>query len=289
MINETIYLKDFFEGIKTDATVTTYVRSNSDEIEPGRKRASVLICPGGGYFRTVDREAEPIALAFLAKGYNAFVLRYSTRDKTEETYPTQLLEASAAVAFMRRNIDKYNIKKESIAVCGFSAGGHLAACLGMLWDESFISEALGTEAGENRPDGMVLAYPVITSGEYANMGSFEFLLGKGKDYKIPEEKKYLLDELSLEKRVSEKTVPGFIWHTFDDEMVPSENSLLLATAMKKAGVPFELHFYPEGVHGLGLGSRETRDVEAHRENSYIESWFDLCAKWLAKYIDREEK
>lgn len=289
MINETIFLKDFFEGINTDVTLTSYVRSNSDEIEPGRKRASVLICPGGGYFCTVDREAEPIALAFLAKGYNAFVLRYSTRDKTEETYPTQLLEAAAAVAFMRRCSDKYNIKRNGVAICGFSAGAHLSACLGTMWDKSFISEALGTTSEEVRPDGMILAYPVITSGEYANKGSFNFLLGEGKEYIISEERKHLLDELSIEKRISKKTVPAFIWHTFDDEMVPSENSLLLAGAMKRAGVPFELHFYPEGVHGLGLGTRETRDVEADRENSYIESWFDLCAKWVSKYIDAEEK
>lgn len=281
MKHETIFLNHFFEGIKTDATLTTYVRSNSEEIEPQRKRASVLICPGGGYYCTVDREAEPIALAFMAKGYNAFVLRYSTRDKTEETYPTQLLEASAAIAYIRRNSEKYHVNRNAVMVCGFSAGGHLAACLGTLWNESVVTQKLGLSERENRPDGMILGYPVITSGKYANKGSFENLLGNRAE-------QIILEKLSLENQVDSQTPPAFIWHTLNDDTVPSENSFLFAEALKKSGVSFEMHIYPEGVHGLGLGSRETRDIDFNRENSHVESWFDLCAAWIARYIEKDD-
>lgn len=283
MIYERVFLKEVFKCIKTDATLTSYVRSNSLAIEPDRKRPCVLICPGGGYYRTVDREAEPIALAFVAKGYNAFVLDYSTREESKEVYPAQLLEISAAMAYIRRNSGYYNVLKDSVMVCGFSAGGHLAACLGTMWNEEFISETLGLSDKENRPDGMILCYPVITSGEYANKGSFKFLLD---DENPPEE---ILEKLSLEKRVGKHTPPTFIWHTLTDDMVPVENSFLFAQAMKNAGVPFELHIYPDGVHGLGLGNRETRDAEAFRENPHVESWIGLCSAWIERFIDIENK
>ncbi len=279
MIYEKIFLKDVFDGIKTDATLTTYVRSTSDAIEPDRKRASVLICPGGGYGMVSDRENEPIALAFVALGYNAFVLRYSTADLNDEKYPTQLLESSAALAYIRRNSEKYHVKAESIAVCGFSAGGHMAAMLGNLWNEKVVTERLGIEFGENKPNGMILSYPVITGGEFAHRGSFEKLLGENPD-------KDILFKCSLENSVGEQTPPAFIWHTLTDGAVPVENSFLFASALKKANIPFELHIYPDGPHGLSLGTRETISPIADRFNPHVSSWIDLCDKWIAKFIDK---
>ena len=279
MIYEKIFLKDFFDGIKTDATLTTYVRSTSKAIEPDRRRTSVLICPGGGYGMVSDRENEPIALAFLALGYNAFVLRYSTANMNEEKYPTQLLESSAALAYIRRNCEKYHVKSDSIAVCGFSAGGHMAAMLGTLWNEDVVIERLGIEFGENRPDGMILAYPVITSGEFAHRGSFNNLIGDPQSEK-------LLYKLSLENSVGEHTPPAFIWHTLTDQSVPVENSLIFATAMKNANIPFELHIYPDGPHGLSLGTRETISTVADRFNPHVSSWIELCNKWIIKFIDK---
>ncbi len=279
MICETIFLKDVFGGIKTDATLTTYVRSTSRAIEPDRKRASVLICPGGGYGMVSDRENEPIALAFVALGYNAFVLRYSTADLNDARYPTQLLESSAALAYIRRNCEKYHVKSDSIAVCGFSAGGHMAAMLGTLWNESIVTESLDIELGENRPDGMILAYPVITSGEFAHRGSFNNLIGEHKSEE-------LLYKLSLENSVGEHTPPAFIWHTLTDQSVPVENSFLFANAMKKANIPFELHIYPDGPHGLSLGTRETISSATDRFNPHVSSWIELCNRWIAKFIDK---
>ena len=279
MIYEKIFLKDVFDGINTDATLTTYVRSTSDAIEPDRKRASVLICPGGGYGMVSDRENEPIALAFVALGYNAFVLRYSTADLNDEKYPTQLLESSAALAYIRRNSEKYHVKVDSIAVCGFSAGGHMAAMLGNLWNEKVVTERLNIEFGENKPNGMILSYPVITGGDFAHRGSFEKLLGENPD-------KDILVKCSLENSVGEQTPPAFIWHTVTDKSVLVENSFLLASALKKANIPFELHIYPDGPHGLSLGTRETISPVTDRFNPHVSSWIDLCDKWIAKFIDK---
>lgn len=273
MIHEKIFLKNIFENINTEATLTSYAHEN-------RPRATVLICPGGGYNHVSEREGEPIAMQFYAKGYNAFVLRYSTRDLNDDMYPTQLLEVSAALAYIRRNSEYYNTKKDVIAVCGFSAGGHLAATLATLWQESFVCDALGIEKGENMPNGLILAYPVITSGEFAHRGSFENLLGNDADSE-------LLNKLSLENSVGEHTPPTFIWHTLNDGTVPSENTFLLANALRKAGVPFEMHIYPDGCHGLALATKETGRVEDNTINPHVASWIDLCLVWFARYIDNE--
>lgn len=279
MLYEKIFLKDVFDGITTDATLTTYVRSTSPAIEPDRKRASILICPGGGYSGVSDRESEPIALEFVARGYNAFVLRYSTADMNDEKYPTQLLESSAALAYIRRNYEKYHVKPDCISICGFSAGGHMAAMLGTLWNESVVMDKLGIEFGENKPNAMILCYPVITGGEFAHRGSFENLLGENPDEE-------LMYKCSLENSVGEHTPPAFIWHTLTDAGVPVENSFLFASAMKKVNIPFELHIYPDGIHGLSLGTRETQSTKCDMINLHINSWIDLCERWLAKFIDK---
>lgn len=279
MIYEKLYLKNVFDGIDTNAELCAYVRSNCSEIAPDRRRASVLICPGGGYGFVSRREAEPVALAFLAKGYNAFVLDYSTRDTSDKLYPAQLLEVSAALAYIRQKSEYYNVKENAVSVCGFSAGGHLACSLGAFWNEKFIEETLGIAHGENKPDGMILAYPVISGGEHAHRGSFDNLLGENAEDE-------LLHKMSLENSVGEHTPPAFIWHTLNDGVVPSENSFLLASALKKAGIAFEMHIYPEGPHGLALGNEETKSALYDRVNTHVESWIDLCAKWIAKYIDK---
>ena len=277
MIYESIMLKDVFPAITTNGKLVSYVRSNSKEINPEMKRKSILICPGGAYFLTSEREAEPVALEFVAKGYNAFVLYYDT-DNGNVRYPKHLLEASAALAYIRRNAEHYNACEDKIAVMGFSAGGHLAASLGTLWNEKFIADTLGLSSGENKPNGMILGYPVITSGEFAHRGSFDNLIGDDKP-------KDLMYKLSLENSIGAHTPPTFIWHTLNDETVPSENSFLFAAALKKNNIPFELHVYPDGVHGLSLGTEETKAPgrEEHL-NEHITSWIDLCCAWVKKYL-----
>jgi acetyl esterase/lipase len=252
-----------------EPSVTAYCPDNSPEVDARRRRVSILICPGGGYNMVSFREAEPVALAFTALGYNAFVLNY---DVAPVRYPQALLELSAAAALIRDKAELFNADIDKIAVLGFSAGGHLAASLGMFWDEPFLCGTLGVKQGSNRPNAMILGYPVICSGKYAHQGSFDALLGEDAS---PE----LLSRMSLDLQVSKKTPPAFIWHTFEDDTVPVENSLLLSRALREHDVPFELHIFPRGGHGLSLCNKETShdDIQV---NPHCANWLMLCHEWL---------
>lgn len=259
------------KGSLPDAKLVTYIQDYSDAMAI-QKRPLILICPGGGYRYTSDRESESIALQFLAMGYHAAVLRYSC---APATYPTSLLELANAMLLIRRNAEEWHVDAEKIVVQGCSAGGHLAACLGMFWDEDFLAEELGLEGADReilRPAGMLLCYPVITSGEFAHRGSFENFLG--------DREAELSEKLSLEKQVSDKTPKAFIWHTFADESVPVENSLLLVSAMRKAGIPTEFHMYPVGGHGLALASRLTETSDGRHVQEECTSWIGLAKTWL---------
>lgn len=236
-----------------------------------QKRGAVLICPGGGYGFTSEREAEPIALEFNAAGFHAFVLYYSVAPRK---HPQPLLDVSRAIRILRENAEEWNILTDKIAVCGFSAGGHLAASLGVHWDNPLLQDEQDQGADIYRPNALILSYPVISGGEHAHRGSFDNLLGED-----PEEA--LLTEMSLEEQVSEKTPPAFIWHTFEDTAVPVENSLLFAQAMRRHGIPFELHIYPEGPHGLSLATKLTATNEGQID-PHVATWMDLCIQWLSR-------
>ncbi len=268
MICERIKLNGMFPNVSPDAELTSYVPENEFI-----KRKSVIICAGGAYSCRCRREEEPVALALVARGFNAFVLSYST-SKQGAHYPTQLIEASAAVSYIRRNSEKYNAVKDKIFIMGFSAGGHLAASLGTLWNEKVIEEKLGIEYGENRPSGMILCYPVISFEELYEPESFFNLLGENKDEK-------LWKKLSLENSVGEHTSPAFIWHTLEDEGIPVESSMLFAKALRENNIPFELHVYPTGGHGLALANEESKMYEADKYvNKHVQSWIELCARWI---------
>ncbi len=276
MIYEKLNIWDSYDGkMHTDATMSVYVPDVTKEIDLDRKFKAVLICPGGGYTFTSDREAEPVALAFLAKGIAAFVLRYSV---APAKYPTALLEASRAMWLIRQNSDKWHINTDDIAICGFSAGGHLAASLGTLWNEKFIADELGMPEGANKPNKLILGYPVIIYGEgRMHCHSFYNLLGEN----LPDED-YLA--LSLEKRVGPHTPPSFIWHTFSDSCVPVDSSLGFALALRKNKIPFEMHIYPEGDHGSSLcDSRTAGPQSSSVVLPYVANWIDHCTKWMLEY------
>jgi acetyl esterase/lipase len=264
------------EGSLPDARLITYIQDYSDSMAIDT-RPLVLICPGGGYAYTSDREAEAIALQFLAMGCHAAVLRYSC---APAQYPTALLELGTAMTLLRKNAEKWHIDADKIVVQGCSAGGHLAACLGMFWDEDFLAEQLGLGAAQHsllQPNGMILCYPVITSGEYAHRGSFQNLLG--------EREAELGAKLSLENQVSEKTPKAFIWGTFEDGSVPMENSLLLVGAMRRAGIPVEYHLYPKGSHGLALATHLTESSDGCHVQAECASWIGLAKTWLDHLFD----
>ncbi len=234
-----------------------------------KPRPAVLIFPGGGYGFTSPREGEPIALKFAAAGFHAFVLHYRV---APNRHPKPLLDASRAVNIIREHSDEWNILPDKVFVCGFSAGGHLAASLGVHWDKDFLSGIPGLKDGMNKPDGLILGYPVISTGPNAHQGSFKNLLGEN----APEE---LVDLLCLERHVGKQTMPAFLWHTAEDASVPVENSLLFAAALREAGIPFELHIYPHGPHGLSLADKETANSESHNIPE-VQPWIHSAVSWL---------
>lgn len=266
MIHEKIDMT--VEGSVGSPDLTTYIIDYSDGLLY-TERPFIVICPGGGYNHLSVREGEMLALQFNAMGCHAAVLHYSV---SPAVYPTQLLELAKAVALIRRNAEKWHIQKDKILIQGSSAGGHLAASFGCFWKKEFLAQTAGGETELLRPDGLILNYPVITSGEFAHRGSFQMLLG--------ERYEELLEEMSLEKQVNEDTPKSFLWHTFEDATVPAENSLLFVQALRKNHIPVEFHLYPKGCHGLGLGNRLTCSPSGKELQPEVTSWISLVRTFI---------
>ncbi len=254
-------------------TLTTYIIDDTVCPDNKRKRPAVIVLPGSGYFKCSPREGEPVALMYNAAGYHAFVLDYSC---FPNEYPEALIEVSDSVKLVRKNAAEWGIDPDKIIVCGFSAGGHAAACLATLWNKE---PQIKCENAENKPNGLILGYPVITTEkEFANIGSYENLLQEN----FKNEK--MLEYLSLEKQVSKDTPPTFIFHTFSDDCVPVENSLMFASALKNSGVPFELHIFPNGPHGLSTATLESYFTDEYKQ---VSSWTELSCKWLDYVFDKK--
>lgn len=277
MIHETLDIElDYAAlGIKHDdskATITSYILDN-DASMGERLRPLILICPGGGYGHLSFREGEAIAIRMNSLGYNACVLRYSL---APNAYPSQLFELASTIAFIRNNANLWQCDTNRIIVGGFSAGGHLAASLGTMWADGFISEKLGIDKELLKPNGLLLAYPVITSGPFAHRGSFVNLLG--------EHYNGLVEDMSLEMRVNENTPKTFMWHTFEDKSVPLENSLYFAQSLRAHGIPFEYHVFPNGVHGLALCTQETNPLSNDKFQPENACWIDMFKNWVEKNV-----
>ena len=250
------------------AHATTYFLESNNE-KKVVKRPVMVICPGGSYAFVSKREGEPIALAFASRGYHAVVLDYSVFP--EAGYPTSLLELGRLVTILRENSDEWHIDVDKIFVMGFSAGGHLAASYGCFWSDGMIADSLGCDKELLRPNGLFLCYPVITSGEKAHNDSFKNLLGLRYDE--------LKDKMSLENQVNSDTPPTFLWHTVTDDLVPYENSVLFADALRDRGIDTELHLFSKGVHGLSLANAVTA-IDEWQIEPCCQGWVDLAKKWI---------
>lgn len=246
------------------------------EVEPERKRPAVVICPGGGYHFRSFREDEPVALQFLAQGLNAFVVEYRV---APDRFPKPQQDAGAAVAYVRQHAEEFRTDPDCVALLGFSAGGHLAASVGVMNGFEAVWSEIGLTWRQVRPDVLVLCYPVITAGPYAHRGSIVNLSGS--------EDTAAQERFSLEKLVSAQTPPAFLWHTWTDGAVPVLNTLLFASALAEHHVPAEVHIYPEGVHGLSLGNEQTCDPKKSPAlmNADIADW----PKRAADFIKRQEE
>ncbi len=272
MIHENIQLKPVMEG--TAPYVETFLFSPSSEIFL-TKRPLILICPGGGYEYLSAREGESIALTFNSFGYHCAIIHYTP---FPATYPTSLLEVAAAVKLFKDNADSYGIDADKIILWGASAGGHLVASFATGYFRDEVTSYFNVSSDYLKPAGLMLAYPVITSGEYAHRGSFDHLLGDLKD------DAKMLEYTSIENRVNEKMPPSFVWHTFTDKSVPVQNSFLLAEAMRKADVPLELHIFPTGGHGLALANDITLSPWKKEIDEGSQQWVALAKNWLSRLL-----
>lgn len=210
----------------------------------------MFICPGGAYRFVSQTEGEIVAKEFYQKGYNSFVLTYTTDFSLTVPLGTQpLKDASRAIRFIRKNAEEFHIDVDKLVICGFSAGGHLAASVCVHYDD-VIEENPMYKAFSNRPDAAILSYPVIKTGKYSHYDSFYALCG---DKPIEDE---MMQYMSLEKHVTQSTPPCFIWQTTTDETVPVENSYVFAESCKAAGVSFAHHVFSRGQHGLSLANED---------------------------------
>ena len=236
-------------------------------------RKAILITPGGGYGCVcADREGEPIAMAFMAQGFNAFVLHYSVKDNSKKIFPTQLIEASKAMKYIRDNAEEFGHAKNKVYATGFSAGGHLCASLGILWNIPEVYEAIDMPYGYNKPDGIMPIYPVING----NCGTLRNLWGTSE---LTEEQ---LERVELDRHVTTESSPAFIMHTSNDKVVPVSNALDLARAYAEAGMMFELHIYPDAPHGAALGNAITMmDVPKWKDEA-IAKWVENAVYWTDK-------
>lgn len=299
-------------NLSEEVFFSTYLIENSAELQPGTKRPMVIICPGGGYAFTSDREAEPVALQFTAKGMHSVVLRYSVG--MAAAMPQPLKELAEAVAYVRDHSEEWFVDSNQIYVCGFSAGGHLAASLGVFWNNEEVLPEYKEDFNKIKPNGLLLGYPVIDLfsstkrldigivGEpeydtisfgqvHPNMPKEQiFVRENGKTYVDFEvamnayifHGPYTKEQeefYSLQNQVTEHTPPTFLWHGAQDDLIYPANSLKFATALSTHQVPFELHIFQGGGHGLGLANSFTSNHPWELQPQ-CEVWMDLAITWM---------
>ncbi|GAJ27110.1 acetyl esterase family enzyme [Liquorilactobacillus sucicola DSM 21376 = JCM 15457] len=277
-------------GNKT-AKAVFYLHEPSPEIKPNRKYSTIVICPGGGYMWTSDREAEPIAMEFFAKGYDCCIVYYSTEglaayqkndnlpQEPVSAFPTPLVELALSISILRENSSAWSIDPDSIYLLGFSAGGNLAGLLSVYWNEDWLKKLTKKKSSLYRPNAVILAYAVLDFTPYATTNNDDrvALAITGSKRATFEE----LNQVSPLNHVSKDTPPSFIWCTMQDPIVPVENSLAYATALRRKNIPFELHIYEKGKHGLALADWRTDSKKDHSQsNSQAASWINLADGWL---------
>ena len=296
MVHETIYL---YEG-RADVTLTTYVLSDSGEMLAGKGRPAVLICPGGAYLACSDREAEPIAMAFAVMGYHAFVLRYSVyggeafdnkfggmTPREECRYPAPMREIGLAMLSIKEHAKQWLVDADRIAICGFSAGAHNCAMYATHWHMPVITDYFGRDKDLFRPAACILAYCIsdyLYMREHADRhsGAKDLFDAANLSYlgrkEVSEEQ---LAEVSPVRFVTEEMPPTFLWTTAEDEVVPVQHSIRMAHALADSGVPFELHIFEEGRHGLSLATQASSGCKT-QINKDAAKWIGLADAWLHK-------
>lgn len=250
-----------------------YIPDSSPELPLQALRPSVLVLPGGGLAFLSAREGESVALAFAAKGFNAFVLHYSLNECA--SWPHPLLDAMCAMQSIRKHAKEWHLDPDAIAVCGFSAGGHVTASLGVYWNDPALCAQAGVTPDEARPNALILNYPVMTPMEQTDSGTLD-RLRRGH-----EDDPHINETLAVELHVGPHTPPAFIHHSYFDNGAPIAGSMVFAMALLRHGIPFELHVPQDGAHGLALANEVTYAGGWTLDREYAR-WPELAAAWVRK-------
>jgi len=281
------------EKIKLTETayIETYLLNNSKEYNVGKKRPLVLVLPGGGYAFTSDREAEPIALKFNGIGLNSAVLWYTVYDQVSNVPRNALVETAKAIQYIREHGEEWLIDLENIIVCGFSAGGHLAIQIATRWHQEWLAKKLNTTSDMLKVNLAIPCYASTKSERFKkdDLGFAHQLIEKPNTANVrffgvenPTDEDF--EEHNVLNYIDEHTPPMFIWHTFEDVLVDASSSIELARKLNEKRIPFELHIFEKGEHGLALCDRTTARKASHH-NKHVIHWFELCEEWLSDYID----
>lgn len=288
---------------REDVTLTTYILQDSPELLAGKKRPAIIICPGGGYFNCSDREAEPVALKFASMGYHAFVLRYSTycegsgvfpdimngiEVNRNSQYPNAMREIGKSMLIIREHAEEWLVDTDRIAVCGFSAGAHNTAMYATHWQEDVISQYFKEEKEKFRPAAVILGYTLSdyiymrdVMKDYGPMDKAFFkasiIAYLGKEDPSEEE----LDKVSPARHISEYTPPTFLWATSEDTLVPVQHTIRMSYALAEKKVPFEMHIFEKGPHGLALSTQASAESMSQIYPDAAK-WADLACCWLEK-------
>lgn len=266
MLHERIYLNENDKRVFID----TYV-ANQNNV-----RDALLVIPGGGYSSVcTDREGEPVALEFFAKGYNCFVLNYRCGRK-EDVYPAHIIDAGTAMIYIKEHAEEFKINPERVFAVGFSAGGHLCGSLATMFDYPEVKAVFGEKARMIRPTGAVLSYPVIAARANTHQSTFKNLLGKPLTEYSEAEK----DKFSIDIALNSESSPMFLWHTAEDDCVPVEGTLKLGLALTAKGVPYKMSIYPYGPHGIALGTEMSSNGNPANIQPLADSWTSEADDWM---------
>lgn len=273
---------------RTDVTLTTYVNTHSSELVRTIRRPAILICPGGAYIACSDAEGEPVAMAFNAMGYQAFVLRYSTYMesmpddpmdidadppvKTHCLFPKPMRDIQLAMETLIKYQDEWRIDPKQIVICGFSAGAHNCGMYSVLWKEWRMP----------KPVAAILCYPLadFRMGINSSLNVAMHVAIAGKQVLTEED----MDQMSILKHIDVNTPPMFIWNTAEDEMVPCVNALAIATELSKNHIPFELHTFERGNHGLSTANPCSAVLNGQICPD-VSVWVSLAHTWLKKRLN----
>ena len=254
-----------------EATLDAYILDCDLALGQYVKRPAIVVCPGGGYVYCSRAEGEPVAMAYAAKGFHTFVLRYSTGRAAAGFAP--LKEVSWVIGYIREHAEEWNIDPEKIVTCGFSAGGHLALSAGLL--------------GENKPNAMILGYPAASAPNYPG-ADFMLKLLTGKETVTDAD----AEQFDLVAQITKDAPPVFIAATAQD-MLTGMGALPIAQKYCKLGLDYELHIFQHGPHGYSLANETTSDGSSRYMNAAFAHWQQLSVAWLHKifgeltYVDKD--